>query len=174
MSINVNLAVDELNSMHGDIRRAYNVVRIGKTSFGKVFYDINLEVDSYLPHGKTASDIKENESTSIDNIIPTSAEIVKAFDKEYLSLAKDPKKNEARLRELVDAVAKKAMPAYSIGKKTKPFSYFPHRGYNSPVQQVYPMASSIVYAIIPQMSTRELIMFLKANNLSYDLASLKQ
>ena len=40
------------------------VVRVGEASFGNVFYDINLEVDSYLPHAESASDIKGNESTS--------------------------------------------------------------------------------------------------------------
>lgn len=41
---------------------------MGKANFGDVFYDINLEVDSYLPHTKSdASDI--NESTSIEDSI---------------------------------------------------------------------------------------------------------
>ena len=46
----------------------YNTnVRVGKANFGDVFYDINLEVDSYLPHAtSSASDI--NESTSNGSI----------------------------------------------------------------------------------------------------------
>lgn len=45
------------------------IVRVGKANFGNVFYDINLEVDSYLPHASnSASDI--NEPTSTYNIIP--------------------------------------------------------------------------------------------------------
>jgi len=44
------------------------IVRLGKANFGEVFYDINLEVDSYLPRSKNAvSDIKK-ESTSDLNI----------------------------------------------------------------------------------------------------------
>ena len=43
------------------------IVRVGKANFGDVFYDINLEVDSYLPHAtSSASDI--NESTSNGSI----------------------------------------------------------------------------------------------------------
>lgn len=43
------------------------IVRVGKARFGEVFYDINLEVDSYLPHtNNSASDI--NESTSMNSI----------------------------------------------------------------------------------------------------------
>ena len=42
------------------------VVRVGKANFGDVFYDINLEVDSYLPHASnSASDINESTSTAI-------------------------------------------------------------------------------------------------------------
>lgn len=52
-----------------------SVVVVGKTDFGNVFYDINLEVDSYLPHTKSASDI--NEPTSSQDIIPQDAEDVK-------------------------------------------------------------------------------------------------
>ena len=55
------------------------IVRIGKTDFGDVFYDINLEVDSYLPHVKNdASDI--NEPTS-NNSIPDSSEKVNSETK---------------------------------------------------------------------------------------------
>ena len=40
-----------------------SIVRVGKAKFGDVFYDINLEVDSYLPHTNSgASDIKESTS----------------------------------------------------------------------------------------------------------------
>ena len=45
-----------------------SIIRVGKAKFGNVFYDINLEVDSYLPHTKGASDI--NESTSTNDTIP--------------------------------------------------------------------------------------------------------
>ena len=50
------------------------IVRVGKANFGDVFYDINLEVDSYLPHtSNSASDI--NEPTSIDNSIPQKTDL---------------------------------------------------------------------------------------------------
>ena len=43
-------------------------------NFGDVFYDINLEVDSYLPHtSNSASDI--NEPASIDNSIPQKTDL---------------------------------------------------------------------------------------------------
>ena len=48
------------------------IVRVGKAKFGNVFYDINLEVDSYLPHTNSASDI--NKSTSYSNSISHFAE----------------------------------------------------------------------------------------------------
>ena len=48
------------------------IVRVGKAKFGDVFYDINLEVDSYLPHTNSASDI--NESTSSNNSISENSE----------------------------------------------------------------------------------------------------
>ncbi len=54
------------------------VVRIGVANFGEVFYDISIEVDKYLPHTKSASDI--NMSTSIDNSIPQNSEDVKGND----------------------------------------------------------------------------------------------
>ena len=44
-----------------------SIVRVGKANFGDVFYDINLEVDSYLPRTiNSVSDI--NESTSVNSI----------------------------------------------------------------------------------------------------------
>lgn len=49
------------------------IVRVGVTDFGNVFYDINLEVDQYLPRAKSVSDI--NKSTS-DNSIPKTEENV--------------------------------------------------------------------------------------------------
>ncbi len=49
------------------------VVRIGVAKFGEVFYDINIEVDKYLPHTKSASDI--NMSTSIDNSISQNSDL---------------------------------------------------------------------------------------------------
>lgn len=56
------------------------IVRVGKAKFGDIFYDINLEVDSYLPHAsKRASDI--NESTSVDNSISQKSQNDKGFDK---------------------------------------------------------------------------------------------
>ena len=55
------------------------IVRVGKAKFGDIFYDINLEVDSYLPHtNNSASDI--NESTSM-NSIPENTEKSNSFDK---------------------------------------------------------------------------------------------
>lgn len=44
------------------------VVRVGKASFGNIFYDINLEVDTILPHASSASEKLKNVSTSDDNI----------------------------------------------------------------------------------------------------------
>ena len=48
------------------------IVRVGKAKYGDVFYDINLGVDSYLPHAKGASDI--NESTPTDKLPQPSSE----------------------------------------------------------------------------------------------------
>ncbi len=78
-----------------------SVVRVGKAKFGNVFYDINLEVDSYLPHTEnSASDI--NESTSIDNI-PQSMETVNDYsmqeDKKYLLGAVISEENETTAPE---------------------------------------------------------------------------
>ena len=42
------------------------VIRAGKAKFGDIFYDINLEVDSILPHTDGASEIQK--STSKDRI----------------------------------------------------------------------------------------------------------
>lgn len=47
------------------------VIRAGKARFGDVFYDINLEVDQFLPHTKGASEI--NKSTSNDSITENQA-----------------------------------------------------------------------------------------------------
>ena len=44
------------------------VVRVGVADFGNVFYDINLEVDTILPHAKGASEIKNRVSTSNDSV----------------------------------------------------------------------------------------------------------
>lgn len=58
---------------------------VGKANFGDVFYDINLEVDQYLPHtDKDASDI--NRSTS-DDSIPDSTENVNDSSKYSLPLS---------------------------------------------------------------------------------------
>lgn len=54
------------------------VVRNGVTKFGDVFYDINLEVDTILPHAKDASEI--NVSTSSANNIPDNGTKVNASD----------------------------------------------------------------------------------------------
>ena len=106
------------------------VVRVGEASFGNVFYDINLEVDSYLPHAESASDIKGNESTStlmisdsgenVNSKLQNSEEISER-DAEYLKLAKDPKKNAAQLRKLVDDAAKAAGFAKRLYHGTKGF-----------------------------------------------------
>lgn len=50
------------------------VIRSGKAKFGDVFYDINLEVDSILPHAKSASEISK--STSLDINVPQKAQSV--------------------------------------------------------------------------------------------------
>lgn len=50
------------------------VIRSGKAKFGDVFYDINLEVDSILPHAKSASEISK--STSSDITVPQKAQTV--------------------------------------------------------------------------------------------------
>lgn len=39
------------------------IIRAGKTKFGDVFYDINLEVDQILPRAKNASGIKGSTSS---------------------------------------------------------------------------------------------------------------
>ena len=44
------------------------VIRVGKTSFGNIFYDINLEVDTILPHASGASEKSKNVSTSSNNV----------------------------------------------------------------------------------------------------------
>lgn len=44
------------------------IIRSGKTKFGDIFYDINLEVDQILPHAKSASGISR--STSSNKGIP--------------------------------------------------------------------------------------------------------
>ena len=51
--------------------------RVGKTSFGDVFYDINLEVDQILPHTKSASEIKK--STSVNSLSQTSENVNNKF-----------------------------------------------------------------------------------------------
>lgn len=112
------------------------IVRVGKASFGNVFYDINLEVDSYLPHAESASDIKGNESTStlmisdsgenVNSKLQNSEEIIER-DNEYLKLAKDPKKNAAQLRKLVDEAANAAglnSPMLYHGTKNAGFTGF--------------------------------------------------
>ena len=60
------------------------VVRAGKTKFGDVFYDINLEVDQILPRGKTVSEIKK--STSTDNTVTQKSPSVNSI------LSENPKK----------------------------------------------------------------------------------
>ena len=51
--------------------------RVGKTFFGDVFYDINLEVDQILPHTKSASEIKK--STSVNSLSQTSENVNNKF-----------------------------------------------------------------------------------------------
>ena len=64
------------------------IVRVGKAKFGDIFYDINLEVDSYLPHtNNSASDI--NESTSM-NSIPENSEKSNSFDKKTSKTSNEP------------------------------------------------------------------------------------
>ena len=48
------------------------VIRAGKTSFGDIFYDINVEVDQILPHViKDASGIQGSTSTNNPTTKPT-------------------------------------------------------------------------------------------------------
>ena len=54
------------------------IVRVGKANFGEVFYDINLEVDQYLPHDKNASGINKR-STSTDNISQPDPKVNECF-----------------------------------------------------------------------------------------------
>lgn len=54
---------------------------------------------------------KERSNRTIEEILQTtknSDRAIAEYDSEYMELAKDPEKNEARLRELVDLAAKKA------------------------------------------------------------------
>ena len=80
----------------------YYIVRVGKTSFGDVFYDINLEVDQILPHTKSASEIKK--STSINSLSQTSENVNSKFSEkigkaEYENVIKSLEKDNAALRE---------------------------------------------------------------------------
>ena len=68
------------------------IVRVGKAKFGDIFYDINLEVDSYLPHtNNSASDI--NEPTSM-NSIPETSEKSNSFSKNSLEKSSNLEKDE--------------------------------------------------------------------------------
>ena len=55
------------------------VVRVGVADFGNVFYDINLEVDTILPHAKGASEIKNRVSTSNDSVSQGAAAVNNNF-----------------------------------------------------------------------------------------------
>lgn len=81
------------------------IVRVGKTSFGDVFYDINLEVDQILPHTKSASEIKK--STSINSLSQIPENVNSKFSEkigkaEYENVIKSLEKDNAALREDVN------------------------------------------------------------------------
>lgn len=81
------------------------IVRVGKTSFGDVFYDINLEVDQILPHTKSASEIKK--STSINSLSQIPENVNSKFSEkmgkaEYEKVIKSLEKDNAALREDVN------------------------------------------------------------------------
>ena len=94
------------------------IVRVGKSKDGMIFYDINLEVDGKVPRANRTSLIKSSTSNnSISNpdkkVNTKSSKVLNEGkvlnadrDAEYLELAKDPVKNEARLREMVYEAAK--------------------------------------------------------------------
>jgi hypothetical protein len=78
------------------------IVRVGKTSFGDVFYDINLEVDQILPHTKSASEIKK--STSVNSLSQIPENVNSKFSEkigkaEYEKVIKSLEKDNAALRE---------------------------------------------------------------------------
>ena len=77
------------------------VVRAGKTKFGDVFYDINLEVDQILPRGKTVSEIKKStsvdttvaqKSPSVNSILSDSGEKITKFQKKLPDVQEKIKK----------------------------------------------------------------------------------
>ena len=134
------------------------VVRVGKANFGNVFYDINLEVDSYLPHTKSASDI--NESTSFNNRIPqnestvnnniyTESEIDTESNKNYIPadsfgvLMKDfteGKITEEEFNEKAMELDKKRQKAletkYRNKYRTERESFKPYRGSIADLQRI--------------------------------------
>ena len=60
------------------------IVRVGKTSEQNIFYDINLEVDTSLPHTDSASENLKFVSTSNDNNISQTNPKVNTFDENGL------------------------------------------------------------------------------------------
>ncbi len=85
------------------------IVRVGKAKNGMIFYDINLEVDGRVPHAKSTSPIKS--STSNNSIRNSDRNVNTNFsdrDTEYLELAKEPIKNDAKLSEMVEEKAKES------------------------------------------------------------------
>ena len=71
--------------------------RVGKTFFGDVFYDINLEVDQILPHTKSASEIKK--STSVNSLSQTSENVNNKFSEKIGKAEYENVKDNAALRE---------------------------------------------------------------------------
>ena len=94
------------------------IVRVGKTKFGDIFYDINLEVDSYLPHtNDSASDINESTST---NSIHENSEKSNSFSEKSLEIIPDASMS-LPLSSTVDNVGKTSFkaPEAKVSEKIK-------------------------------------------------------
>ena len=87
----------------------------GSVDLMQLFNDIGYDgVIHYDDDGniKTAIAFNSNQFKLVDNLNPSTDKDIRFSDRDtdYLELAKDPKKNEKRLRELVDEAAKESFP----------------------------------------------------------------
>jgi len=91
------------------------VVRAGKAHFGDVFYDINLEVDSILPHVKDASEI--NESTSNNTKIAQNSPSVKN------NFMQSSDGRLGTLFSILERIAGERIPKYAVALDKERFNH---------------------------------------------------